>query len=154
MVIRAVTLWIHVLSGVVWVGACASFLIAAAALGGEPDESRTFASRVAPRINRLCLPLAISIPITGIANLLFVEKARGPALPAEFLGIIAVKVTLLCIMAISLWVAWRAEAINRNGGLAADSTSGANLRELMTSYGLIVGLGAMALGLGLWLSGS
>ncbi len=157
MAMRAVILWVHVFCGVAWVGACASFVLAAAALGGEPNESYALALRAAPRINRLCVPLAIVIPLTGIGNLLFAARARGFALPAEFIGILAAKVGLLATMALALWRAWRAAAL-LVGNLAKDADESAtisvNMRELMTLYGLIMGAGAIALALGFWLSGT
>jgi len=155
MVIRAVILWIHVLCGVVWVGSCATFVLAAAALAGEPHESFAFAIRVAPRINRLCVPLAIAIPITGISNLLFAAQARGSVLPVEFIGIVAAKIGLLAIMASALLGAWRAAAIlGEKATKAPELGCAVSIRWLMTLYGLIVGAGMVALGLGLWLSGT
>ena len=154
--IRAVILWVHVLSGVVWVGVCATFILAAAALAGEPNESYAFALRAAPRINRLCVPMAIAIPITGIGNLLFATLTRGSVLPAEFLGILAAKVGLLAFMALGLLGAWRAVAILRRQSAmgATESRYEVNVRRIVASYGLIVGAGIAALGLGLWLSGT
>src|SRR6266478_7407227 len=111
MMISALILWAHVLCGVVWVGASATFVLAAAALAGEPEESYTFALKVAPQINRLCVPMAIVIPITGIGNLFFATHARGSVLPTEFIGIVAVKVGLLTVMAVALLGAWRAAVI-------------------------------------------
>ena len=156
MTIRALILWVHVLCGVVWVGVCATFILAAAALAGEPNESYAFAIRSVPRINRLCAPLAIAIPITGIGNLLFATQAHGSVLPAEFLGILLAKVGLLAIMVLGLLRAWRAAAVI----LEKPSAMGVNelrcefnIRQIIALYGLIVGAGIAALGLGLWLSG-
>jgi hypothetical protein len=151
-----VILWVHVLCGVVWVGACATFILAAAALAGEPNESYAFAIRSAPRINRLCVPMAIAIPITGIGNLLFAIQARGLVLPAEFVGILAAKVGLLAVMALGLLSAWRAAGILKGQSAieTVDSRCGANVRRIMASYGFIVVAGIAALGLGLWLSGT
>jgi hypothetical protein len=156
MTIRAVILWVHVLCGVVWVGACATFILAAAALAAEPNESYAFALRSAPRINRLCVPMAVAIPITGIGNLLFATQARGSALPAEFLGILAAKVGLLAVMALGLLGAWRAAVILKGQSAigATESRFEVDVRRIMASYGLIVGAGIAALGLGLWLSGT
>jgi hypothetical protein len=156
MVIREVILWVHVLCGVVWVGACATFVVAAAALNGEPDESYGFTIKVAPQINRLCVPMAIAIPITGIGNLMFAAQARGLVLPAEFIGIVAAKVGLLSIMALGLWGASRAAVILQKQlpmG-ASEPRYKVNIRRIITLYGLIAGAGVFALGLGLWLSGT
>ena len=150
--IRAVIHWIHVLCGVLWVGACATFVLATAALSSEPDESRAFAIKVAGQINRLCVPMAIAIPITGIGNLLFAVQARGSVLPAEFIGILAAKVGLLAVMAVGLFGAWRAVVV-----VEGPSPAGAcevNVRRITALYGLIVGSGIIALGLGVWLSGT
>lgn len=156
MTIRAVILWVHVMCGVVWVGACATFILAAAALAGEPNESHAFAIRIAPQINRLCLPLAIAIPVTGIGNLFFAARARGSVLPAEFTEIVAAKVGLLAVMAFALLGAWRAAP--KSGEQlptgASQSRGDFNVRRIIASYGLIVGAGIVALGLGLWLSGT
>lgn len=156
MVLRAVILWVHVLCGVIWVGACATFVIAAAGLAGEPNESYAFALRVAPRINRLCAPLAIAVPITGIGNLLFAAQARGLVLPAEFIGIVTAKVGLLAIMALALLGAGRASEIlqEQSARGAPVSRCETHIRRLRILYGLIVGAGIVALGLGLWLSGT
>ena len=154
--IRAVILWVHVLCGVVWVGACAVFILAAAASAGDPNESLAFAARAVPPINRLCLVLAIAIPLTGIGNLFFVARARGSALPAEFLGILAAKISLLVVMGVGLWGAWRAAAILQGASAnpGAESRYEVSLHRIMASYGLIVAAGVGALGLGLWLSGT
>ncbi|MBV8360767.1 MAG: hypothetical protein JO189_22950 [Deltaproteobacteria bacterium] len=149
-------LWVHVLCGVVWVGVCATFILAAAALAGEPNESYAFAIRSAPRINRLCAPLAIAIPITGIGNLLFATQAHGSVLPAEFLGILVAKVGLLAIMVLGLLGAWRAVVILKGPPAmgVTESWCEVNIRQIIAWYGLVVGSGIVALGLGLWLSGT
>jgi hypothetical protein len=156
MMIRAVILWVHVLCGVVWVGACATFVLAAAALAGEPNGSYAFAIRVAPQINRLCVPMAIAIPITGIGNLVFAAQARGSVLPAQFIGIVAAKVGLLAVMALGLLSAWRAAVRLQEQSPMGPPESGSKVkvRRIMAAYGLIVGAGILALGLGLWLSGT
>src|SRR5262249_15315845 len=153
---RVVVLWVHVLCGVGWVGACATFVLAAAASAGEPNQSSAFAVRTALRINRLCVPMAIGIPVTGMGNLLFAAQARGSALPLEFMGILAAKVCLLAIMVFGLLGAWRAAVPVRG-----ESPTGSppmlrevNVRRIAVMYGLIVGAGIVALGLGLWLSGT
>jgi putative copper export protein len=156
MTAREVILWLHVLCGVIWVGACATFIVAAAAVLAESNESHAFAVRVAPQINRLCVPLAIAIPATGIGNLFFVAQARGADLPAEFIAIIAAKVGLLVIMAMALFGAWRAapslERQPRQGSI--EPRREVNIRRIIAFYGLIVGAGIAALGLGLWLAGT
>jgi hypothetical protein len=153
MGLRTIILWIHALCGVAWVGACASFVIAAAALGGEAGELSRFAANTAPRINRAGAILALVIPLTGIGNLIYAARMRGDALPPEFIGLLAAKITLFAAMALTLAAAWRAESAMRADG-AAGSASDANIRKLMRLYGLIMAMGGVALGLGLWLSGT
>jgi hypothetical protein len=156
MMIRAVILWIHVLCGVVWIGACATFVLAATALAGEPGEAYAFAVRAAPQINRLCVPMAIAIPITGMGNLFFAVRTRGVALPAEFLGIVAAKVVLLAVMTLGLFGAWRAALRLHEQSQTGESESHheSDVRRMTALYGLIVVAGIVALGLGLWLSGT
>jgi hypothetical protein len=154
MVLRAVILWLHVLSGVAWIGVSASFTIAAAVLASEPGELYTLAVRTAPRINRLSLPMATLIPLTGIGNILFAASAHGFVLPAEFVGILAVKILLFTAMAIALWWAWKAEVAFGGESQEGQSAAGrVRVRELMRFYGVIIGAGMVALALGLWLSG-
>ncbi|HKV53030.1 MAG TPA: hypothetical protein VJN94_00170 [Candidatus Binataceae bacterium] len=157
MVLRAVILWVHVLCGVAWVGACASFVIAAAALGGEPGESRALALRAAPRINRLCIVLAIAIPLTGIGNLTFAAQSHGYRLPTEFVGILTAKIGLFIVMALALAGAWRVTAQltrRREANSVKKTENPANIPKLTALYGLIVAMGTLALALGLWLSGT
>ncbi len=149
-------LWLHVLCGVAWVGMCASFVLAATALHAEPEELRSFASRTAPRINRILLLMAFVMPLTGIGNLVFAARARRFALPGEFVAILAAKVALFTAMALLLWRAWRAEAV-----LCANTANSGSrvamrdeIRALTRLYGFSVAAGALALGLGLWLSGT
>jgi hypothetical protein len=156
MTIGAVILWVHVLCGVVWVAVCATFILAAAALGGEPKESSVFVIKIAPQINRLSVPLAIAIPVTGIGNLLSAVRTRGSTLPVEFIGIVAAKIGLLVIMALALVAAWHAaQRLDERLPMgASEPLDEVNIRRVMAFYGLIVGSGIVALGLGLWLSGT
>lgn len=155
MGLTQVVLWIHVLCGVAWVGACASFVLAATALSGEPGELREFTLRTAPRINRICLPLACAMPLTGTCNLIFAARARGLVLPREFIGILIAKIVLYIAMALLLWAAWQSEgALRARADDAGDASNTGAIRKLVKLYGLSVGAGAFALGLGLWLSGT
>jgi len=148
-------LWLHVLCGVSWVGAGASFVLAAAALGGQNRELRDFTLRTAPRLNRLCLGCACLIPLTGVANLAFAARARGFRLPTEFVGIVGVKLGLFALMAGLLWRATeRAAAASRAPLEQAREDDGAVLvRSLVRLYGLMVAMGGVALIMGLWLAG-
>jgi uncharacterized membrane protein len=151
MTIRSVILWVHVLCGVVWVGACATFILAAGASAQEPKDSYTLAIRIVPQINRFSVPLAFAIPITGIGNLFFAAQERGAGLPVEFVGIVAAKVVLLALMTLALGAAWRAvHSLMR----LAPMGEALSIRRIIASYGVIVGAGILALALGLWLSGA
>lgn len=135
---------------------CATFVLAVTVLAGEPGESYAFAVKAAPRINRLCVPVAVAMPITGIGNLFFAAQARGVDLPAEFLGIVAAKIVLLVVMAFGLLGAWQAALRLRGQSQTVESESNCqnNVRRMTALYGLIVAAGIVALGLGLWLSGT
>ena len=156
MALRTVILWVHVLCGVVWVAASASIALAAVALSGEPEEWTNFATRSVPRINRVCVGAASVIPVTGIANLAFVARSYRGTLPTPFIAILSAKVAIFAAMAAALWAAWgagsaiEARGASREGG----GNSAASVRKLIALYATIVVLGAMALGLGLWLSGT
>jgi uncharacterized membrane protein len=175
MALRTVILWVHVLCGVVWVGASAGIALAAAALSGEPEEWTNFATRSVPRINRVCVAAASVIPVTGIANLAFVARTYRGALPAPFIAILSAKVAIFAAMAAALWAAWGAgsaiearrtlgearsalgeapRALGEAGSASGGGNSAASIRKLIALYATIVILGAMALGLGLWLSGT
>ena len=156
MSLRAVILWVHVLCGVVWIGACATFILGASASARESAESHAWSFGIVQRINRLCVPLAVAIPVTGSGNLFFAARARGSALPPEFIGIVGAKIALFAVMAASLAVAWRRAP--KFGELMptriCHSTATSAIRTVITSYAVIVAAGIAALGLGLWLSGT
>ncbi|MGH8012033.1 MAG: hypothetical protein ACREQ4_06005, partial [Candidatus Binataceae bacterium] len=138
--------------GVIWVGASASFVLAASALSAESGEWREFALNVSPRINRICLVVAAIIPVTGIGNLIYAGLARHYVFPPEFIGILAAKIALYTTMVFVLAAAWRVEATLRINGYGADG-SARWIRRLTWLYGTTVALGVVALALGLWLSG-
>jgi hypothetical protein len=142
-------LWLHVLCGVGWVGACLSFILAAHALAGRRLELVEFIGRAAPRVNRMGLGCAILIPLTGAGNLAFVASRRRFVLPPEFIAIVAAKMLLFALMG---WTLWQAALIVPMGAEHPDSDRDERPR-LTYCYGLITVCGAMALLLGLWLSG-
>ena len=147
MTARTLILWLHVLGGLSWIGACASFVLASLALGGQDSELRELVRRTAPRINRIGLGCAALLPITGLGNLGFAARAHGFALSREFIAIVAVKILLLGLMGF---------ALRRAVEIANDGASGdrdAVSRRLRNCYGAIAGSGAIALLLGLWLAG-
>src|SRR5512143_144678 len=102
MVIRSAVLWIHVLCGVLWVGTCASFLLATSAMTAESEEWREFALRTAPRINRINVVPALVIPMTGAGNLFSAALMRRSPFPPSFMGIVAIKVVLFFAMGLML----------------------------------------------------
>ncbi len=156
MRLSGAVLWLHVLCGVSWVGAAASFVLATAALAGQSQERRDFAVRVAPRLNRLCLSCAVLLPLTGVANLAFAAEQHGGTLPPEFIGIVSVKLGLYALMAWMLWRAMeRTATVSRlpSATVNEDDDGAATLRGLIRLYSLIVAAGAVALLMGLWLAG-
>ncbi|HZO81885.1 MAG TPA: hypothetical protein VFB33_09325 [Candidatus Binataceae bacterium] len=134
-------LWIHVLCGALWVAVSLSFVLAAAATAD--GEREAFAARVAPKLNRLNLVAIALLPLTGVANLVYVGRGHHFRYPPAFAGVLSVKLVLLCGMAVALGVAWSA---------ATDRARGA--RRLLWLYGAMAAMGAVALMLGLWLAGS
>jgi len=144
--LRTFILWIHVLCGAAWVAVSLSFMLAAGA--STEDERAGFAARVAPVLNRLNLAAIVVLPLSGIANLVYVARERHYRLPAAFVEVLGAKVVLLSAMAGALALAWRTMARVGPAG------SGGAERRLMRIYGAMVALGAVALMLGLWLAGS
>jgi hypothetical protein len=110
---------------------------------------------MAPQINRLCVPMAIAIPATGVGNLFFSARAYGEALPPAFIAIVLTKVGLLAVMALALMGASRAALTlqEQSRVAASEPPLKVNLRRIISWYAVIVGAGVVALGLGLWLSG-
>ncbi|HVA39398.1 MAG TPA: hypothetical protein VNF49_01945, partial [Candidatus Binataceae bacterium] len=102
--LRSAFLWIHVLCGALWVAVSLSFVLAAAASTGT--ERAGFASRVAPVLNRLNLAAIVLLPLSGIANLIYVARERHFSLPAAFVQVLGAKLLLLCGMATALALAW------------------------------------------------
>jgi hypothetical protein len=144
--LRTSFLWIHVLCGALWVATSLSFVLAA---GASTESERTgFASRVAPVLNRLNLGAIVLLPLTGIANLIYVARAHHFRLPAAFVEVLGAKLLLLCGMAAALALAWGAAARLGSGA------PGNGERRLVWLYGAMAAMGAVALMLGLWLAGS
>ncbi len=139
-------LWIHVLCGAGWIGACLIFVLASTALGSQPAELREFIGRVAPRTNRIGIVCALLIPATGLANFGYAARKHSYQLPAEFEGILATKLLLLGAMVLMLM---RASKLLGSQTQEPQNES----RRLAVAYGVIAGCGAIALILGLWLSG-
>jgi hypothetical protein len=144
--LRSAFLWIHVLCGALWVAVSLIFVLAAGA--STESERAGFAARVAPVLNRLNLAAIALLPLSGIANLIFVARERHFTLPAAFVEVLGAKLLLLCGMAAALAVAWGAAAKLGSGAPGEDE------RRLSWLYGAMAAMGAVALMLGLWLAGS
>jgi hypothetical protein len=147
MTLRTVLLWIHALSGIIWTGACASFVLAGSALAAGSEEWRDFALRVAPRLDRLNLGAAAVLLATGGLNLAIAGAMRNYSFSRAFVGVLGAKAALFAAMAVMLGASWRAEA-----ALRSDLSTGMN--RMLKLCGLTAIAGATALGLGLWLAGS
>lgn len=143
--LRIAFLWIHVLCGALWVIVSLSFVLAAGA--STEAERAGFTARVASRLNWLNLVAIVLLPLSGVANLFYVARARRFSLPAAFVQVLGVKLLLWCGMAAALAMAWRAAT-----GRGAE-TQGSEWR-LLRLYGAMAAMGAIALMLGLWLAGS
>lgn len=154
MVIRSVVLWTHVLCGVIWVGTCASFMLAASAMTVQSDEWREFAMRAAPRINRINAVAALVLPMTGAGNLFSAAMVRKSPFPPAFIGILCIKIVLFFVMAVTLAAAFAAERAMREGFAEGTGGGAEAVGRLVRLYGTAAALGTVALGLGLWLAGT
>ena len=144
--LRSAILWIHVLCGALCVAVCLSFVLATGASTGA--ERAGLAARVAPVLNRLNLAAIVILPLSGIANFIYVARDLHFKLPAAFVEVLGAKLLLLGGMAIALALAWG--TTTRLGSSAPD----AGERRLLGLYGAMATMGAVALMLGLWLAGS
>jgi hypothetical protein len=149
----SIVLTVHVLCGVLWVAACASFVLAASALNRESGEWRDFALKVTPRLNRINLVAACAIPLTGLGNLYFAGRVRGFKFPPQFIVVLGAKIVLFLAMAAALAAAWSAEA-SMHPEEAEGIIDVRASRRLIQVYGITVAMGTVALALGLWLSGT
>jgi hypothetical protein len=148
---RTTILWLHALGGVAWVGAAAVFVIASSAVGVEDEDGLTMMRRIAPVINRIGLAAMLFIVISGVVNIYIAGTMRRFAFSNGFVEILAVKIAALAAMYVLLTLSWRAEA-----NLASSDQSQIHraARRLMMFNVAIIGLGATALLLGLWLLGA
>ncbi len=148
-------LWVHVLAGALWIGACVAFVLAALALGPDADERRDFVARVAPRIGWFCAGAAAVVLLSGALNFVLAGITRGFRFSAAFDVILAAKIALYIAMTAALGVALRTDGVIRavleHG---RDDAVPRAIRRMIRSHGAIAILGALALVLGLWLAGS
>jgi hypothetical protein len=156
MLLRTTLLWIHTLSGVTWVGACVCFVLAASTMTAGSPEWRDFTLKATPLVNRIGLASAVLLALTGLVNLYLVGRVRGFDFPASFAAVLGAKTALYCAMVFALAASIRTEAAMRPGAgnPGAAVTEAAGVRRLVRLYGLTAALGAIALALGLWLTGT
>jgi len=149
----AAVLWIHVLSGAVWIGACACMAIAVFALTAGSEEFRDFVNRAVPTLNRLNVAAAATLVVTGTSKLLILTIGGGLVPSTMFIEVLLMKIGLFALMIIALGSSLRASAALRaqhGGGAGAALLA----RKVALLSGLIAGLGGAAMILGLWLIGS
>jgi putative copper export protein len=144
--LRTALLWLHVLSAVLWIGSSACVAIAALVASSNQEESRDL-NRVIPRLNRLNFCAAIVVGFAGFLNLFLLAKQRGFRFSPHFSAILALKVVIYLLMLSILTAAFRPVVLQ--GSDLARSASRAAINSAMT-----VGLGILALGLGIWLAGT
>jgi hypothetical protein len=149
--VRTTILWLHAVGGVVWIGAAAVFLIASSAVGIEDEEGVAMMRRVAPVINRIGLAAMLFIVVSGIVNIYIAGTMRRFAFSNTFVELLALKIAALSAMYVLLTLSWRAEA---NLASSDQSQIRRAARRLMMFSLVIIGLGGIALLLGLWLLGS
>ena len=78
--------------GALWVVVSLSFMLAAGA--STETERAGFTARVALVLNRVNLAALAILPLSGIANLVFVARERHYRLPAAFVEVLGAKVLL------------------------------------------------------------
>jgi len=145
--LRIVVLWVHALSGLVWTGSCASFVLAGSALTPGTDEWREFGMKAAPRLDRVNLVAALILVASGGLSLEIVGEARHFSFSRAFVTVLSLKVGLLLAMALALRASRRAEMVMLHDPARAMSS-------MMKLSGLGAVAGTIALGLGLWLLGA
>ncbi len=148
---RTTILWMHALGGVAWIGAAAVFVIAAGATGFEDEEGLAMVRRVAPLINRIGLGAMLFILASGIVNIYLAGLMRGFAFSTIFIELLVAKIAILLAMYGVLTMSWRAERMLMS---SEPEVSHRAARRLIVSNLAIMGLGAIALLMGLWLLGS
>jgi hypothetical protein len=146
---RIMILWLHAVGGIAWIGAAAVFVIGAGATGIEDAEGIAMVRRIAPAINRIGLVAMLFIVASGIVNIYLAGTMRRFAFSNAFVELLASKIALLCAMYVFLTQSWRAER-----QLAATDSAHRAARRLVVFNAAIIGLGAAALLMGLWLLGS
>jgi hypothetical protein len=149
--LRTTILWFHAVGGVAWVGAATVFVIAASVVDVEGDEGLALVRRVAPAINRVGLGAMLFIVASGIVNIYLAGVMRDFAFSNSFIGLLFIKIVILAAMYVMLSMSWRTERSLGSADLAAAHGAA---RQLIILHAAIIGLGATALLMGLWLLGS
>jgi len=150
----AALLWIHVLSGAVWIGACACVAIAGSALAVGSAEFRDFVTRALPGLNRVSAISAVTLVFTGTARLVAMMTTGGFTPSAAFIEVLLIKVALFAAMMVGIAGSWRAEAALKSVSADSEESAAAPMRRLIAVSGLTALMGATAMILGLWLVGS
>ena len=148
-------LWTHAVAGAIWIGACACFVIAGLALGAGSAEQRNFVANSAPRIDLLGLVAAAVLLVTGLVGLLIAGVSRSFAFSAAFITVLAIKIALFVVMIVVMTWSMRAGSAVRAaiGSERIDNAAGA-MTQMVKARVAIVAMGAVALILGTWLTGS
>ena len=148
---RTAILWLHAVGGIAWVGAAAVFVIAAGATGIEEDDGRAMVRGIAPIINRIGLGAMLFIVASGVVNIYIAGTMRRFVFSNTFTALLAIKIAILAAMYGVLAQSFRAERML----LAPDPSNAAHAaRRLIVANAAIVGCGAAALLIGLWLLGA
>ncbi|HYB89797.1 MAG TPA: hypothetical protein VEC38_02000 [Candidatus Binataceae bacterium] len=155
MGLRTAILWIHALAGAVWIAACGCLVIAGLALEEGSEEHRNFAVRVAPKIDRLNVAMAVLLAATGATSFVAEGIPRGFRFSHTFVIVLGVKTVLFIAMAIMMAAALRTGAVIRAAAEKGpgDAIAGAMAR-LIPIHGAIAAMGGVALLLGVWLLGT
>jgi hypothetical protein len=150
-----VVLWAHAIFGAVWLGASACFVVACLALTAGSAERRNFLEHGASRINHLAIVAAMALPITGAFNLSHAAAMRRGALSTVFIGLLAVKVALYFLMLWALGIANRALRKSLDGGHGGNAPARTRgIDTMIKAHTAIVAMGAVAMMLGVWLTGA
>ncbi|HYL58804.1 MAG TPA: hypothetical protein VEU51_08025, partial [Candidatus Acidoferrales bacterium] len=118
-------------------------------------EQRDFLQNGAPRINRLAMAAAIGLPLTGVFNWSQAVATHRGMLSPVFSGLLAAKIGLYLLMLWALTVAIRAVPQSLNDWHLGDTLAPARATSTMLkAHAAIVAMGAIAMMLGVWLTGA
>ena len=152
---RTAFLWLHVISGVIWIGTSAVTTVAANALTFNTDEFREFVSKAIPTIDRVNICAALALLITGLVNFLLLATPVAFDLPSMFVVVLGLKVILFAAMAVALVAIFRGETQLKSAARSeAAGWGAAKMIRIGILSGLTAVLGAIALTLGVWLAGT